>query len=150
MPGRSGDLEGDVGIIAGWGAVLVLSMTLAGEMAAKGAGNLRQALAVRDIAWRGFPIMDYGAPTDGEGAWPGLSADIAAVLDAGGAVLLHCAGGKGRSGMVAARVLAERGLLPGVAIAAVRQVRPGAIETPGQEAWAAAGANRLPGHGGCA
>ena len=49
-------------------------------------------------------------------------------------VLVHCLGGKGRSGMVVAAWLVSRGETPEAAIAAVREVRPGAVETPEQEA----------------
>jgi ADP-ribosyl-[dinitrogen reductase] hydrolase len=56
-------------------------------------------------------------------------------LDLGENVVLHCLGGLGRSGMIAARVLVERGLAPAAAITAVRAARPGAIETAQQEAY---------------
>ncbi len=69
-----------------------------------------------------------------------IGPELHAALDRGEAILLHCAGGKGRSGMVAARLLAERGVAGESAIAAVRTARPGAIETVEQEWWVAAGA----------
>jgi ADP-ribosyl-[dinitrogen reductase] hydrolase len=50
-------------------------------------------------------------------------------------VLLHCMGGLGRSGMVAARLLVELGEEPRTAIQRVRAARPGAIETAAQEAY---------------
>jgi protein-tyrosine phosphatase len=140
LPGRSGELTGDVSAIAAWGAGTVVSMTPADEMAAKGAAGLPAALAAAGIAWRGFPIVDYGAP-DGTGeAWAGLGHLLHAALDRGEGVLLHCAGGKGRSGMVAMRLLVERGIAPEAALATVRAIRPGAVETREQERWA----SRLP------
>ena len=48
-------------------------------------------------------------------------------------VLIHCRGGLGRAGTIAARLLIELGTEPGEAIANVRAVRPGAIETDDQE-----------------
>ena len=51
----------------------------------------------------------------------------------GGKVLVHCKGGLGRAGLVAARILVERGVPPRAAIDAVRTVRPGAVETAAQE-----------------
>jgi ADP-ribosyl-[dinitrogen reductase] hydrolase len=48
-------------------------------------------------------------------------------------VLVHCRGGLGRAGTIAARLLVELGMEPAEAIARVRAVRPGAIETPEQE-----------------
>jgi len=46
---------------------------------------------------------------------------------------------KGRSGMVAMRVLAEQGTPPEMALETVRKARPGAVETDAQAAWAACG-----------
>lgn len=141
LPGRAADLSGDLDIVRRFGARVVLSMTPASEMASKGAAALPVEAARRGMAWRHFPIVDYGAPTD-EGRWRLLADELHAVLDAGSALLLHCAGGRGRSGMAAARLLVERGAGAAEALAAVRAARPGAVETAAQEAWAAAGRAR--------
>ena len=61
-------------------------------------------------------------------------------LDAGENILVHCRGGLGRAGMIAARLLVETGgVEPEVAIERVRAVRPGAIETGAQERWVRTG-----------
>ncbi|MGL5362350.1 MAG: tyrosine-protein phosphatase [Bosea sp. (in: a-proteobacteria)] len=135
LPGRSGDLAGDVAQIAEWGAALVVSMTEADEMAAKGAGGLEAALVEASIGWRRFPIHDYGAPANADTHWPPLSHELHAALDQGQAVLLHCAGGKGRSGMVALRLLTERGVEAEAALAMIRDLRSGAVETEAQFLW---------------
>ena len=56
-------------------------------------------------------------------------------LRRGERVLVHCRGGLGRAGSVAARLLVEFGAAPVDAIAQVRVARPGAIETREQEQW---------------
>ncbi len=56
-------------------------------------------------------------------------------LAEGARVLIHCRAGLGRTGTVAARLLVEHGLDPEAAILRVRQSRPAAIETAGQEAY---------------
>ena len=50
-------------------------------------------------------------------------------------VLVHCKGGLGRAGTIAARLLIELGMAPQMAVGVVRQARPGAIETSGQERY---------------
>lgn len=140
LPGRAGDLAGDVAIIAAWRPALVVSMTEPAEMAAKGAAGLVAALHASGIAHAHFPIRDFGAPEAADPRWPPLSARLHDALEAGERVLLHCMGGLGRSGMIAMRVMAECGHPPSDALAILRKARPGAVETPEQEAWAALGA----------
>ncbi len=57
-------------------------------------------------------------------------------LATGAKILLHCVGGLGRSGLVAACYLSSQGLDAAAAIAEVRRIRsPRAIETEGQETF---------------
>ena len=50
-------------------------------------------------------------------------------------MVLHCRGGIGRTGTIAARLLVEFGVAPEEAIRMVRRARPGTIETPAQEEY---------------
>jgi ADP-ribosyl-[dinitrogen reductase] hydrolase len=70
------------------------------------------------------PVLDKDGKATG---------DLRQVVRSGGRVLLHCRGGLGRAGTIAARLLVELGMEPGKAVQAVRHVRPGAIETIEQE-----------------
>ncbi len=138
LPGRSGDLAGDMSVIRDWKPAIVVSMTEAAEMAESGAEELPALLAASDIAWRHFPVVDFGVPeAEAMPQWTALSAVLHARLDAGEGVLLHCMGGLGRSGMIALRLLVERGEGAEVALARLRAVRSGAVETDAQGAWAA-------------
>jgi ADP-ribosyl-[dinitrogen reductase] hydrolase len=67
--------------------------------------------------------------------WAALSAQLHGTLERGGRVLVHCRGGLGRAGTIAALMLIERGWSAPQAISDVRAVRPGAIETEEQERW---------------
>lgn len=136
LPGRSDDLAGDVAAIASWKPALVLSLTEREEAAAYGAGALGGLLSACGIRHLWFPIRDFGAPQAGDAHWPLLATELHGVLDRGEGLLLHCLGGKGRSGMIAMRLLVERGLSPADALAQVRAGRAGAVETAEQEAWA--------------
>jgi protein-tyrosine phosphatase len=132
---RALDLEADLARIAAWGAALLLTLMEQDELARHGVACLG-ACAGRSMVWRGLPIVDRQVPDAAfEAAWPPVAAEVQHRLDRGENVVVHCLGGLGRSGMIAARVLVERGLAPKVAMAAVRAARPGAIETAQQEAY---------------
>ena len=84
--------------------------------------------------WFHLPIVDASIPDQGfEQELEIAGEEIRALLRGGRDVLVHCRGGLGRAGMIAARLLVELGMEPAEAIARVRAVRPGAIETPEQE-----------------
>jgi protein-tyrosine phosphatase len=137
MPGRGGDLAGDLETVAAFAPAVVVTLTEGKELAAHGAEDLPQRLAARGITHRHFPVVDYGAPEAGDTAWPALAAELHGALASGHRVLVHCMGGCGRSGMVALRLLVERGEAAEAALARLRAVRPCAVETAWQVAWAA-------------
>ncbi len=136
MPGMSAPLEDDLATIVAWNPSVVVSLTEREEMETAGvAVTLGERLGNQGMAWMHFPIPDFGVPDDqGKTLWPSLSQALHVHLDRAGGVLLHCHGGRGRSGMVALRLLVERGEGPAGALARLRVVRPGAVETAQQMA----------------
>jgi ADP-ribosyl-[dinitrogen reductase] hydrolase len=88
------------------------------------------------FAWRHLPIRDFQIPDavflD---AWPAVSSALLEELRLGRDVCLHCMGGIGRSGTIAALLLIDHGVGNEEAIVQVRQARKGAIETDEQEAF---------------
>lgn len=77
------------------------------------------------------PIEDFTAPSVQEA--DALTQCILTALTDGRAVVVHCHAGLGRAGTVAACALLARGMSAADAIAAVRWVRPGAIQSQAQE-----------------
>lgn len=137
LPGRFGPYADDLEAIRAWHPDLVLSMTTLPEM--EGAAHLGEDLARAGIGWRHLPIVDFGAPGPGVAAkWGDLSALAGGILGSGGRVLAHCYGGCGRSGMAVLRLMVEAGEDGGQALARLRAVRPCAVETEAQMAWAIA------------
>jgi len=127
------DLGIDLDAIAGWGAKLVLTLVEPEELKALKVPHLGQEIQRRGIEWRHLPIADYSVPTEAfERQWAKQGREIRELLRSGDDVLVHCKGGLGRAGMIAARLLVELGMEPEEAIRSVRRVRNGAIETPSQ------------------
>ena len=141
LPGLDGDIKGDLAHIAEFDPALVISLTTADEMAARGAADLPECLAEVGINWRHFPIADFGTPPpDAAPLWRAVAAEARAALEAGGRVLIHCKAGRGRSGTVALRLMIEAGEDPDTALARLRAARPGTVETEAQQGWAKADA----------
>jgi ADP-ribosyl-[dinitrogen reductase] hydrolase len=134
----SRDLDLDLAAIRDWGARHVVTLLEPREMAALRVMALPGKVAAMGMRWQHLPIPDGGTPGEGfEESWAGAFPHWRQSLAAGHGVLFHCMGGLGRAGTVSARLLMslQAGLAPAEAIARVRQVRPGAIETVGQEAY---------------
>jgi ADP-ribosyl-[dinitrogen reductase] hydrolase len=130
------DLATDVAAIAAWGATAVVTLIEEHEFELLGVEGLPEAVRGAGMAWHHLPITDVSAPDERfEQAWPVLWPRLKGRLSAGERVLVHCRGGLGRAGTIAALMLVECGESPATAIARVREVRPGAIETAAQERW---------------
>jgi protein-tyrosine phosphatase len=140
------DLATDLDRIADWGANLVLTLLEDHELTLLRIPNLGHEVLRRNMEWVHLPIADVSAPTaDFDKEWPAQSERLRKMLHDGGNIVIHCRGGIGRAGMVAARLLVELGDAPDVAIAKVRAARhPKAVETLEQERWVANGPRTLP------
>lgn len=131
------DLDVDLDAVKAWGAGAVVTLVEAHELATLGVERMGEAVAARGMRWFHLPIPDVTAPgPDFEAAWTRDGRLVRQMLRSEGRVFVHCKGGLGRAGTIAARLLVELGeAAPDAAIAAVRQARgSGAIETPAQEA----------------
>ena len=130
------DLDLDLDRVRAWGAEVVVTLTEEAELRALSVPTLGEGVRARGMDWLHLPIVDGQAPgATFERRWAVFGTILRARLERGGRVLIHCRGGLGRAGTVAARLLVEFGAEPSAAIAAVRAARRGAIETRGQEAY---------------
>ena len=128
------------------GASLILTLLEDHELTLLRIPNLGHEVLRRNMEWVHLPIPDVSAPTaDFDEEWPAQSERLRKKLHDGANIVIHCRGGIGRAGMVAARLLVELGDAPDVAIAKVRAARhPKAVETLEQERWVANGPHTLP------
>ena len=129
------DLDPDLDRISRWGATAVVSLITREEIRDLEVQNLSGAVADRHMEWWHLPIPDGQPPgPEFEKAWVHAGAAIRDRLRLGFDVLVHCKGGLGRAGTVAARLLVEFGERPDDAIDRVREARsPNALETRDQE-----------------
>jgi atypical dual specificity phosphatase len=102
----------------------------------------RDAVAKRGLKYLHLPIRDFGVPS--------MEAVVTFVdfvrkvrTEDGGASAVHCGSGMGRTGTMLACFLVSEGRGAAEAMAEVRRLRPGSIETDGQERVIAGWENRL-------
>jgi protein-tyrosine phosphatase len=132
------DLNADLDTIERWGVRVVLTLVESFELDALKVEGLGEKVQSRGMRWLHLPIVDVSVPSATfERQWREELPELLSALAQGGKVLVHCKGGLGRAGMVAALLLIENGDAPDVAVRKVRQVRPGAIETAAQERYVA-------------
>ncbi len=94
-----------------------------------------KAALANGIRFISFPIPDRGVPASAAAAFS-LIADISDALERGQHVAVHCRQTLGRSGRIAAAVLANAGIDPELAIEVVSSARGQAVpETPEQRLW---------------
>lgn len=129
------DLEADLDVITSWGATALLCLIEDCELAELQVEQLEQEAQSR-LAYYHLPIVDGDIPdAAGELAWQQIGANLRQRLQAGERIVIHCKGGLGRTGLMAACLLIDLGEDPDNAIRRVRAARPGAIETAKQESY---------------
>lgn len=130
------DLNVDVAALRAWGASLVLTLIEDFEFDVLRVPKLGEAVRTAGMTWLHAPIVDLGVPDEAfERRWLVLGQVVRSRLLDGERVVVHCRGGLGRAGLIAARLLVELGQAAEESIAGVRAARPGAIETGPQEAY---------------
>ncbi|MBP0447443.1 cyclin-dependent kinase inhibitor 3 family protein [Roseomonas sp. SSH11] len=130
------DLALDLDAVRDWGAVAVVTLMEEHELARYRVAAMGEEVRARGMAWLHLPIADADVPDEAfEALWLEAGPRLLAWLGEGRRILLHCRGGLGRTGLVAARLLIELGTKPDAAVRAVRAARAGTIETRAQEAY---------------
>lgn len=137
------DLSTDLDAIARWAPAAIVTLIEAHEFAMLRVRNLGEQVHARSIEWHHLPIVDVRPPDERfENAWQSSGPRLVGLLRSGEKVLVHCRGGLGRAGTVAARLLVEIGTPADEAVARVRAARPRAIETSEQMRYVLALAQR--------
>jgi protein-tyrosine phosphatase len=133
---RGGDWLEDE--IKGWrkaGLDVVVSLLEEDEAAQFELGHEGDVAESKGVRFISFPIPDRGVPASTRKALSLLS-DIAAALEAGKSVAVHCRQGIGRSGLIAVGALLTSGMGVDRALEVVGAARGETIpETPAQLQW---------------
>jgi protein-tyrosine phosphatase len=134
----------DLDALRAVGCTLLVSLMEDHELTRFGMRELLTLAAPRGIELVRFPICDGSVPLPEEAPrFDALVARIDAALAAGSTTIVHCRGGLGRTGLVAAALLTRRGYDAPEAIRVVRAARPGTVENDEQARYVEAYARGL-------
>ncbi|EWC39915.1 protein phosphatase [Pseudomonas stutzeri] len=118
------------------GAEALITLMPSEELVRNEVAQLSQLCTERDLEWLHLPVADEQVPLDDfDQAWAQSVTRINELLDAGKSIAIHCKGGSGRTGLIAARILIERQVSREAAIASVQALRPRAIQHPAHVGW---------------
>lgn len=113
------------------GAVAVITALETEEMDSAGVSALPEMAKQSGLEWYHLPIEDDHAPdANFETKRLAISPRIHQILADGGKVVLHCMGGSGRTGLLAAHILLELDWELDRIIREVQALRPGAFTKP--------------------
>lgn len=144
-PGTQGsDLESSLLQLKSAGATAIVTLMTRSEMSQNQVERIERQCESLELAWIHLPVEDEGAPTEEFAeAWRQVRADLHKRLDNNEAIAIHCKGGSGRTGVVAAQILMERGMSMQEAIDQVKALRPNAFSHAVQVNYIAQLANEL-------
>jgi ADP-ribosyl-[dinitrogen reductase] hydrolase len=130
------DLDMDLQVIKEWGTNILVTLMEGFEFDLLSVPELPDKVRSLGIRWMHLPIVDVSVPDSlFEERWETEGEELRQVLKEGGRIVIHCRGGLGRTGIIAARLLVEFGMRPVIAMAMVRRARPGTIQTLEQERY---------------
>lgn len=126
------------------GADCVISVMPTEELKQSGAESIESACNAAGMDWYHLPVADDHAPaTDFDKAWQTHAEEILRRLNAGECAAIHCQGGSGRTGLVAATLLLNLGLPLTEATLQVQSLRPRALQHPLHRQWLEQTASQL-------
>lgn len=121
------------------GAAAIITLMPDYELSQHNAENLGAICQELGLQWFQLPITDDSAPAElFEQAYTAHKAAILALLQANKTVAIHCKGGSGRTGLMAAILMAELGYSKADATSQVQSLRPKALSHPVHQAYFAA------------
>lgn len=133
---RDASLEEALRALKHAGADAVISLMPHAELAANGAEQIARQCQALDLGWYHLPVADEQVPQEDFGTgWKAHRQALVEQLRAGRSLAIHCKGGSGRTGLIAARILIEAGIARSEAIALVQALRPKAIQHPAHVNW---------------
>ncbi len=113
------------------GADAIITLLSDAELAALAVPALGAEAAKQNIVWFQLPIEDDEEPCEPfNNAWNDSKAELFSLFNAGKTISIHCRGGSGRTGLMAAILLLESGEKWKDVQSLIQSLRPKALKHP--------------------
>lgn len=121
-------VENDIEAIKQWGADAIISLVNDKEMSIYKVEDLGEQITKAGMQWFHHPFEDGGVPCNNfRERWQTQREKMLAILNKGGKVMVHCRGGKGRTGLIVAQLMLELGIDFDHTVSEVQNNRKGAL-----------------------
>ncbi|MCP3867105.1 MAG: protein phosphatase [Gammaproteobacteria bacterium] len=129
-PGAKGvPLDTSIAQLAQAGAGAVITVMPDEEMARNQVTAMPEVCREQGVQWFHFSIEDDRSPGEVfQQTWKAGRQKVFEILDRQGTLAIHCKGGSGRTGLMAAVILLERGMPDEQVVARVQALRPKALK----------------------
>ena len=134
-PGTKGvSLDASLQQLKQQGVKAIVTALSQAELESKGVGLLGEKAQELDIKWFSLPIDDDAVPDEHFATqWQAISSQLHQIIENQDNVMLHCMGGSGRTGLLAAHLLLEYGWNIDTIIEQVQALRPNAFTHADQQ-----------------
>ncbi len=118
------------------GADAVITMMTMPELMGHGTDTIPDVCKTLGISWFHLPVEDSCAPeAPFEQAYAAVKDELSALMNAGKTVVIHCHGGSGRTGMMAAILMLAAGYGSETVRAKIQSIRPKSLKSAVQVAY---------------
>jgi len=130
---KEASLESSIEVLKQAGTNMMLTLMFDGDMINNNISTLPLLCEKNNIAWLQLPIVDDDVPCEiFECLWHKNIEAILGVINNQGAIIIHCKGGYGRTGLVASLILLCYGLTAKQAMRKVQGVRHNSLKNERQ------------------
>ncbi len=125
---KDADLDTSLNDIKNAGAEAVLTLMTQQELDKNDLSNIGESIKAKGLSWFHLPIVDDEAPeAPFLTAWETAGPAIHRLIEQGKSIAVHCKGGSGRTGLISAQILLERGEAIEPLMKRIQALRPNAF-----------------------
>lgn len=125
---KEADLTMSLNELKAAGAEAVLTFMTQAELDKNALSNIGKSVKAQGMSWFHLPIVDDEAPeAPFLNAWETAGPAVHRLIEQGKTIAVHCKGGSGRTGLISAQILLERGESIEPLMKRIKHLRPNAF-----------------------